>query len=238
MIGELLPAPVVAVEAFGEEGVREFGNTPLYPQEEALLVRAVDKRRREFTIVRGCARRAMEKLGVPAQPVLPGLRGAPHWPDGVTGSMTHCADYSAAALVRAADLASLGIDAEPHGPLPEGVLSAVALPAEAARLERLAADRPEVHWDRLLFSAKESVYKAWFPLTRKWLDFEEADIDLSADADPAAVDTGPAAGAQGGFRARLLVPGPVVGGRRVEHFDGRWTVRHGLVATAVTVPHA
>ncbi|MGW1273642.1 4'-phosphopantetheinyl transferase, partial [Streptomyces sp. NPDC002491] len=80
MIDELLPASVVVVEAFGEEGVREFGSTPLYPEEQALLTRAVDKRRREFTVVRGCARRAMEKLGVPAQPVLRGERGAPCWP--------------------------------------------------------------------------------------------------------------------------------------------------------------
>ncbi|MGW1271904.1 4'-phosphopantetheinyl transferase superfamily protein, partial [Streptomyces sp. NPDC002491] len=126
---------------------------------------------------------------------------------------------------------------EPDGPLPEGVLDAIALPEEAARLERLAADRPDVHWDRILFSAKESVYKAWFPLTGLWLDFDEADIALTADARHAVVDAGPTAGAQGGFRARLLVPGPVVGGRRVEFFDGRWAVRHGLVATAVTVPH-
>ncbi|WP_314220975.1 4'-phosphopantetheinyl transferase family protein [Streptomyces zaehneri] len=234
MIEELLPESVVAVEAFGEEGVREFGNTPLYPQEEALVVRAVAKRRREFTVVRSCARRAMEKLGVPAQPVLPGERGAPQWPDGLTGSMTHCEGYCAAALVRAADLASIGIDAEPHEPLPEGVLSAVALPAEAERIGRLAAGRPEVHWDRLLFSAKESVYKAWFPLTRKWLDFSEADIDL---APATASATGPAEGAEGVFRARLLVPGPVVGGHRLGHFDGRWTVRRGLLATAVTVHH-
>ncbi|MFI5822211.1 4'-phosphopantetheinyl transferase [Streptomyces rishiriensis] len=231
MIEDLLPGTVVAVEAFGEEGVREFGDAPLYPQEEALLTRAVDKRRREFTVVRACARRAMEKLGVPPQPVLPGERGAPQWPDGLTGSMTHCEGYCAAALVRADDLASLGIDAEPHAPLPEGVLAAVALPAEAARHERLAAERPEVHWDRLLFSAKESVYKAWFPLTRKWLDFSEADIDLTAAA------TGPDAGSHGTFRARLLVPGPLVGGRRLGHFEGRWTVRRGLVATAVTVRH-
>ncbi|MFD9430177.1 4'-phosphopantetheinyl transferase [Streptomyces sp. NPDC060002] len=230
MIEELLPESVVAVEAFGEEGVREFGNAPLYPQEEALVARAVAKRRREFTVVRACARRAMEKLGVPAQAVLPGERGAPQWPDGLTGSMTHCEGYCAAALVRAADLASLGIDAEPHEPLPDGVLSAVALPAEVERLGALAAGRPEVHWDRLLFSAKESVYKAWFPLTRKWLDFSEADIDLTHA-------TGPAGDAHGVFRARLLVPGPVVGGHRLGHFDGRWTVRRGLVATAVTVHH-
>ncbi|MDX3241881.1 4'-phosphopantetheinyl transferase family protein [Streptomyces sp. ME18-1-4] len=229
MIDELLPASVVAVEAFGEEGVREFGDAPLYPQEEALMVRAVDKRRREFTVVRSCARRAMEKLGVPPQPLLPGERGAPQWPQGLRGSMTHCEGYCAAALVRAGDLASVGIDAEPHAPLPEGVLSAVALPAEAERLGRLAADRSEVHWDRLLFSAKESVYKAWFPLTRKWLDFGEADIDLTP--------VGPAGRSYGAFRARLLVPGPMVGGHRLGHFDGRWTVQRGLVATAITVRH-
>ncbi|WP_340374677.1 4'-phosphopantetheinyl transferase superfamily protein [Streptomyces sp. SS7] len=228
MIEELLPESVVAVEAFGEEGVREFGDAPLYPEEEALVARAVPKRRREFTVVRSCARRAMEKLGVPPQPVLPGERGAPQWPDGLTGSMTHCAGYCAAALVRAADLASLGLDAEPHEALPEGVLKAVALPAEQERLARLDALRPEVHWDRLLFSAKESVYKAWFPLTRKWLDFSEADIDVSAGTDGEG---------RGTFRARLLVPGPVLGGHRVGHFDGSWTVRRGLVATAVVVHH-
>ncbi|WP_328477902.1 4'-phosphopantetheinyl transferase superfamily protein [Streptomyces sp. NBC_00377] len=235
MIGALLPESVVAVEAFGEEGVREFGDAPLYPQEEALVARAVTKRRREFTVVRSCARHAMEKLGVPPQPVLPGERGAPQWPDGLTGSMTHCEGYCSAALVRAADLASLGIDAEPHAPLPEGVLSAVALPTEAERLGTLAAERPEVHWDRLLFSAKESVYKAWFPLTRKWLDFSEADIDLTPVTP--ALSAAPAEGPHGVFRARLLVPGPVIGGRRLAHFDGRWTVRRGLVATAVTVHH-
>ncbi|GAA3292773.1 hypothetical protein GCM10020295_12940 [Streptomyces cinereospinus] len=143
--------------------------------------------------------------------------------------MTHCEGYGAAALVRATDLASLGIDAEPHAPLPAGVLEAVALPGEQDRLRRLTARRPDVHWERLLFSAKESVYKAWFPLTRKWLDFAEADIEIEAGPDGAP---------HGRFRAGLLVPGPVVGGRRLGSFDGRWTVQRGLVATSVTVPHA
>ncbi len=226
MIEELLPDTVVTVEAHGND---DAGHLPLFPQEEPLVARAVAKRRREFTVVRSCARRAMEKLGVPAQPVLSGERGAPIWPEGLTGSMTHCDGYCAAALVRTADLASLGIDAEPDGPLPEGVLPGVSLPAEVERLRRLADERPGVHWERLLFSAKESVYKAWFPLTGKWLDFTEADIEFSVDpGDPR----------RGTLRAALLVPGPTVGGRRLSSFDGRWTARHGLVATAVTVPHA
>ncbi|MDQ0752684.1 4'-phosphopantetheinyl transferase EntD [Streptomyces africanus] len=224
MIGELLPQTVVTVEAYGDEGA----DAPLYPEEAALVTRAVAKRRREFAAVRSCARRAMEKLGVPPQPVLPGERGAPRWPAGLAGSMTHCDGYCAAALVRAADLASLGIDAETHGPLPEGVLPAVALPSETERLRHLAAQRPDVHWDRLLFSAKEAVYKAWFPLTGKWLDFTEADIELSPD---------PGDRPRGTFRATLLVPGPRVGDRRLDHFDGRWTTDHGLVTTAIAVPN-
>jgi 4'-phosphopantetheinyl transferase EntD len=223
VIEELLPDSVVAVEVHGHD---EPENTTLYPEEAALVALAVPKRRREFTVVRACARRAMEKLGVPPQPVLPGERGAPRWPAGLTGSMTHCDGYCAAALVRAADLASLGIDAEPHGPLPEGVLESVSLPGERVRLRELAGTYPAVHWDRLLFSAKESVYKAWFPLTGRWLDFSEADIEVSVDPG----------GHAGGLRAELLVPGPVVDGRRLTAFDGRWSVRRGLVVTSVSVP--
>ncbi|MFJ8778791.1 4'-phosphopantetheinyl transferase [Streptomyces sp. NPDC102476] len=226
MIEALLPDSVVAVEVHGHD---EPANITLYPEEAALVASAVPKRRREFTVVRACARRAMEKLGVPPQPVLPGERGAPRWPAGLTGSMTHCDGYCAAALVRTADLASLGIDAEPHAPLPEGVLESVSLPGERVRLRELAVTYPAVHWDRLLFSAKESVYKAWFPLTGKWLDFAEADIEILVD---------PARPSGGALRAELLVPGPLVGGERRGVLEGRWMVQGGLVATSMTVPHA
>ncbi|MER6529396.1 4'-phosphopantetheinyl transferase superfamily protein [Streptomyces sp. NPDC001508] len=225
MIEELLPDSVVTVEMHGDDGIEEG---PLYPEEEALVARAVAKRRREFSAVRACARRAMAKLGVPAQPIVSGERGAPRWPAGLVGSMTHCEGYCGAALARATDLASLGIDAEPHAPLPDGVLESVSLPQERRRLSELAAARPRVHWDRLLFSAKESVYKAWFPLTGQWLDFGEADIEIVPE---------PGDDPHGGFRAALLVPGPLVNGRRVGVFDGRWAVRRGLVTTSVTIPH-
>jgi 4'-phosphopantetheinyl transferase EntD len=78
-----------------------------------------------------------------------------------------------------------------------------------------------VAWDRVLFSAKESVYKAWFPLMRCWLGFEEACVSI----DPA----------DGTFTARLLVDGPVLGGRRLDVFTGSWLVRDGLIVTAVCV---
>ncbi|MCE7080990.1 4'-phosphopantetheinyl transferase superfamily protein [Streptomyces sp. ST2-7A] len=227
MLKELLPADVESAELFGETDTGDL--PPLFPEEEAVVARAVAKRRREFAGVRACAREALGRLGVPPAPLLPGERGAPGWPDGIIGSMTHCAGYRGAAVARRGRWASLGVDAEPHEPLREpGVTRLVTVPTERERLlPDLAARHPSVHWERLLFSAKESVYKAWFPLTGAWLGFEEAELGLSPDQE------GPGSGA---FRARLLVPGPVVAGRRLSGFDGRWLVRGGLVLTVVTVP--
>ena len=216
MLADMLPPEVAAVEAFGD-----MLDIVLFPEEEAVLVRAVDKRRREFTTARACARAALATLGLPPAPIVPGLRGAPQWPPGVVGSMTRCAGYRAAAVARDQDVLTVGLDAEPDDRLPEGVLNAIATADERARLCALASAAPEPSWDRLLFSAKESVYKAWFPLTRRWLGFEEAAITINPS--------------DGTFTARLLVPGPVLDGRQLTGFTGRWLARHGLVLTAITV---
>jgi 4'-phosphopantetheinyl transferase EntD len=216
MVEEILPPVVMAVEAYDDPP-----GVPLFPEEEAAVRRAVDKRRREFTTARHCARTALARLGLPPAPIVPGPRGAPRWPDGVVGSMTHCAGYRAAALGHARDLFTVGLDAEPNEPLPDGVLDVISLPDERLRLPGLAAEAPEVCWDRLLFSAKESVYKAWFPLTGRWLGFEDAELTFDA--------------ASTSFSARLLVPGPAIGGAECPGFAGRFLVRDGLVVTAIAV---
>ncbi len=217
MLERILPPEVEVAEAYDDPA-----DVTLFAEEEAYIARSVDKRRREFTTVRHCARTALARLGLPAVPIAPGERGAPRWPAGVVGSMTHCAGYRAAAIALARDVLTVGVDAEPHEPLPDGVFEAIALDTERDRTERYAAGRPDVCWDRLLFSAKESVYKAWFPLTGRFLDFTEAEMVI----DPGT----------GTFRARLLVPAPVVAGQRLDGFTGRYTVRNGLVLSAISVP--
>ncbi len=217
MLDEIVPPQVAAVETFDDPpGVR------LYPQEEALLRRAVASRRIEFGTARWCAREALAKLGLPPAPILPGLRGAPNWPTGVAGSMTHCAGYRAAAVAHSRDIAAIGIDAEPRGPLPDGVRDVIASQEEQLALTELAAAAPEAAWDKLLFSAKEATYKAWFPLTQRWLGFKDASISINP--------------ADGTFTARLLVPGPVLADRELTEFSGRWLVRDGLVITSIAVP--
>ncbi len=219
LLASIVPPEVVAAEAFGDE----CDGAPLFPAEEAAIAGAAPKRRREFAAVRACARRALASAGFDAAPVPRAPSGAPVWPPGVVGSMTHCEGYRACAIGRTEAFSAIGIDAEPHDLLPDGVLPMVASEPERAALAGLAAAAPGLCWDRILFSAKESVYKAWFPATGRWLGFTDAELTLHPS---------------GTFAARLLVPGPVVGGRPVTAYHGRWTVRHGLIATAVVVPAA
>ena len=214
MIERLLPGELAWEETFTDPP-----EAWLFDEESQVIARAVDKRRREFTTVRHCARNALAKIGVSAAPLLPGERGAPGWPEGVAGSMTHCLGYRAAVVGRQETVLTVGIDAEPHDALPDGVLEAVTLPAERGRITELSTSDSSLHWDRILFSAKESVYKAWFPVAREWLGFEDTELTISRD---------------GAFHAQLLKRGPDVEGAPLDSFTGRWLAADGLIITAIT----
>jgi 4'-phosphopantetheinyl transferase EntD len=216
LLGRLLPEWVAAEETRTDRPVR------LYEAEERQIARSVPRRRAEFGTVRGCARHALERLGVPSGPLTSGPRGEPRWPAGVVGSMTHCEGYRAAAVAPAGRARAIGIDAEPLAPLPDGVLEAIGLPAERARLG--AGPVPQ---DRLLFSAKESVYKAWFPLTGRALGFEDADITLLAGGPPDRDGL-----RTGTLEARLLRSAPGVPAR----LSGRWLAGAGVLLTAIVLP--
>ena len=222
LIGRVLPTSVQAVELVGEA---TFGG--LYPQEEEVVARAVETRRREFATGRRCARAALGRLGHPPVPLLPGPGGAPAWPAGVRGSVTHCPGYAAAAVGERSSFTTVGIDAEPDEALPDGVLDLVATAAERAWLEGSrtpgGADGGP-HWDRLLFSAKESAYKAWFPVVGEWIEPQETEIRF-----------GPG---DGTFAVHLRRDGLSDDGRPVTRLPGRWARGAGLLITAVVLPRA
>ncbi|HEY5820912.1 MAG TPA: 4'-phosphopantetheinyl transferase superfamily protein [Propionibacteriaceae bacterium] len=189
------------------------------PEEVALVTRAVPARRREFLLVRECAHRALLALGTPAPVIgrLPG--GGPAWPAGVVGSLTHCRGFGAAAVAAAAYAIGVGIDAEPHQPLPHGVLEEITGAVEQASLRRLHRSHPDRHWDRLLFCAKEAVYKVWSPLTERWLGFGDVVCELSPDGTFVVT-----IGAEQDPPPDLAV------------LTGRWAVREGLALTTLVLP--
>jgi 4'-phosphopantetheinyl transferase EntD len=213
MIAEILPAIVMSAEAFNDPV-----HSPLFPEEEVLVAAWAEQRRREFATVRVLARRAIAELGLPPVPITRNGHGAPAWPPGVVGSLTHCHGYRAAVVARADQICTIGIDAEPALPLPDGALRLISLPEERRQLKALATADPAVCWDRLLFCIKEAIFKAWFPLTERWLGFRDA-----------LVNTDPS----GTFTATLLVPGPRSHESAIDDLSGRWLQRRGLLVAAI-----
>jgi len=215
MIELLLPSVVAAFEVAAGEPC-----DPLLPEEHEVLGEVVARRRAEFEAGRSCARRALAALGQPPRPLLVGGHREPCWPDGFVGSITHCPGFCAAAVARSREIATIGIDAEVDEPLPAGIVEQIALPVELEWLRTRTGGG--CCWDRLLFSAKESVFKAWFPLAGGWLGFEQAHVTFAPRA--------------GTFRARLLVERPQLGGPIVRGFDGRFLVADGFALTAIALP--
>ena len=217
LLSGVLPDVVVAAEVYSDPE----GLVPL-PEEEPLIARSVAKRRNEFLTVRYCARQALGELGVAPVPILKGDKGEPCWPDGIVGSLTHCEGFRGAVVGRVGEVRTVGIDAEPHGELPTGVLDAISLPVERHELAALPA---QLHWDRILFCAKEATYKAWFPLTHRWLGFEDAHITFEVDGT----------GAAGTFTSRVLIDPSAESGPPLTMLRGRWSVRDDLALTAIVL---
>jgi enterobactin synthetase component D / holo-[acyl-carrier protein] synthase len=152
----------------------EEGTPPLRAiEEEALGARAVEQRRKVFALGRAAGRDALAEFGVHdvAIPRAPG--GEPLWPDGFVGSITHSREVAIAVVGRRLDYAGLGVDVEElaRGP--------------SARAARLVCRPAEMAWvdvesgtERLarLFSAKEAVFKALYPIEQVWLGFADAEL--------------------------------------------------------------
>jgi 4'-phosphopantetheinyl transferase EntD len=223
LVSSVLPASGSSGLAYSEVYDDPPGLVPL-PEEEPLIAKSVAKRRNEFITVRHCARIALGELGLPPAPILKGDKGEPCWPEGVVGSLTHCTGYRGAVVGRTGEVRSVGIDAEPHDVLPNGVLGAISLPEERGEIPRKLATG--LHWDRILFCAKEATYKAWFPLTKRWLGFEDAHITFEPDG-PGSVT--------GSFVSRILIDPQALSGPPLSALAGRWAVERGLVLTAIVL---
>lgn len=207
---------VFAFPVFGSEAWGTRDDT-LYPEEELWIAGASEKRIQEFTAVRACAREALARLGRERPPLIADSIRGPTWPAGVMGSLTHTESYRAAVVAERGEHIALGIDAEPALPLPSDIGKRILTEREI-RLVKLFEDETGLGcWDRLVFSAKESVYKAWAPLVGRFLDFGEACLSLM----PRTKD-------EGSFTAAIDDPVlPLV--------RGGWILADGLIRTAAWI---
>lgn len=160
--------------AIGHRLIAEGDEMALLPEEFAAFAGSVTKVRRASGAARIVARKLLLDFGEPVRPIPKSTAGMPLWPDGIVGSMAHDARVAVAAMARRSGFASIGVDVEPAEPLDPDLLDIVATDRERRDIQ----DDP-LH-GRVLFSVKESVYKAVYPLDRTFLDHHDVEVNLQA----------------------------------------------------------
>lgn len=190
----------------------------LLPEERACVARAVPKRQHEFATGRRLARQLLARLGAPDFALLADADRAPIWPDGLVGSISHSHGLCVVAVSPRGALSGLGVDVEEADGVRPELWRRVMRPEEERWL-RGQPDERQLRLAAVFFSAKESVYKAQFPLTRARLGFHDVGLELEP--------------ARGIFRARVpgfarVLPGAF-------SLDGPW-VLSGLALGAGDVP--
>lgn len=146
------------------------------------IARSVPRRQAEFFFGRLAARQALHEAGWSGQVGIGALR-APHFPTGLVGSITHTGCWAAAAVLPEACCRGLGIDIEV--PVDEALLPSMEnaiWDVHEARILRACPGLPVTVLGTLLFSAKESFYKALSAAAGRVFDFSAVrlrSIDLS-----------------------------------------------------------
>jgi 4'-phosphopantetheinyl transferase EntD len=193
---------------------------PFDADEAAAVAGAIEDRRHEFFTGRNLARRALANAGCPPMRILVDENRIPIWPDGYLGSISHSGSICVAHVGRRSDFLGIGVDLEQQRAVSRELFSYVATQDEWERLSKKKSWNLDI--GSLCFSAKEAFFKAYFPVTRIFLDF----FDISLEVDWSRYT----------FIASLVDGGkPSLGGRR--SFAGRFALTGDFVATVVWIAH-
>jgi len=158
--------------AIGHRVISPGDESTLMPEETAKFARSVTQVRRASGAARLVARRLLADVGFPGRAIPNAGSGEPIWPVSVVGSISHDSRVAVAAVALRSHIRALGIDVEPAENLPPDLLDVVATPQERADISS------DPYRGRLLFAAKEAVYKAVYPLDRVFLDHHDVSINL------------------------------------------------------------
>ena len=157
---------------FGSEVEDHHQPIALHPREAAMVAAAGEKRRRDFALGRFCAHAALTQLGRPQNVIGSGRDGAPLWPLGICGSITHTTGYAASLVAGRECFAGVGVDAEHVGGVTEKLWPRLFNESERAMLKEREDHAVAA---TILFSAKEACFKAHGPVSFTAIDVELSD---------------------------------------------------------------
>lgn len=147
-------------------------------QFDHLMTRWVPKRRNEFLAGRWCVQQCYGQLGIVAD--LPAMNAdrSPAWPAGVRGSISHSDTLAIAVVTHEADVGLVGVDVESIVAMAESdraLDNSIACKAEVETIKRIGFGHERAM--TLIFSAKESLYKALYPQVGRYFDYLDAEVD-------------------------------------------------------------
>jgi len=189
----------------------------LPPAEQAAATSMKPKRRSEFIHGRACARAALAALGFPDESIPVGDSREPVWPKGVVGSISHCEMVAAATAGRCDEIGGLGIDLELAEPLDAATLNLICRAPEQSWLQHTD---DKLQFAKLIFSAKESIFKCIWPTIRHFVDFQDIGIQIDINANTFA----PVEWADS-------LPAPLIAS-----ISGRYLLRNGWIMTTASLP--
>ena len=155
----------------------------LLPEEIAIAESFGSKKRRdEFTLGRICAHRALSRFDLESVPILRNSETRePCWPNSVWGSITHSAGFAAVAVGLKKEINGIGIDLESFSSSLDIKISRhVCVDSELEWLESLSTKQARRAL-RIIFSAKESIFKCLYPRTKTYFSFKDAEVSVNND---------------------------------------------------------
>lgn len=169
--GRTLPLSLLAIDVDGySDSLFDAHGIAMPPT----IARSVVKRKAEYLHGRLAARRALARFGLGHVQVGIGEQRQPLWPAGIIGSISHNRRYAAAVALDGREHGAIGIDLESVIPAdPRDTLwNTVVSPAERSYLQGLSGPVPLEFLLTVVFSAKESFFKAAFPMVGRFFDFD------------------------------------------------------------------
>jgi 4'-phosphopantetheinyl transferase EntD len=174
-LARAIAAMAVPGIAVGHRLIADGDEAALLADEMAAFAGSVTKVRRASGAARIVARQLLSRFGhTEPHAIRKSTGGMPVWPDDIVGSLAHDARVAVAAVAARQDFLSVGVDVEPAEPIDPDLLAIIATPTE-----RAAAPAEPIR-GRLLFSIKEAVYKAVYPLDGRFLDHHDVEVNVAA----------------------------------------------------------
>lgn len=165
-------------EAIIYYGKHIYDTSVLRKREFDAIKGSVLKRCKEYSTCRYFIHQAFENFGIKDIAIPKSKDGNPLWPNGFTGSISHCDHLGVVIVLKSDGSTFAGIDIECNKSIPKTVIELILNKKEIKKCKELYLVNPNINWQTLIFSVKETAYKYWHNKVKYKLKASECEVTL------------------------------------------------------------